>query len=183
MRGSIKRRYKGSWSVILDLGREPDATGRLVRKQKWVTVRGTRKQAEDKLTEAVRAANRNEYIEPSKLTVGAWLTDWLEACVTPPLRRPGTYSRYADIIRKHLRPSALGRMLLQRVRPVDVEQVLRRPQAGARDARRPPRGAPPGVPQGREGPSPAHQPGERPGRAAPAGSQRRRCPAALLDGS
>jgi hypothetical protein len=28
MRGSIKRRYKGSWSLILDLGRERDpATG------------------------------------------------------------------------------------------------------------------------------------------------------------
>jgi hypothetical protein len=52
MRGSIKRRYEGSYSLILDLGYQVDpATGHKRRKQKWVTFRGTRKEAETKLTE------------------------------------------------------------------------------------------------------------------------------------
>ena len=43
MRGHIKQRSKGSWSIVLDLGRDP-STGK--RKQQWVTVRGTKKEAE-----------------------------------------------------------------------------------------------------------------------------------------
>ena len=48
MRGSLKQRYRGSWSLILDLGYEPDAGGILRRHQKWVNFRGTRKDAEDR---------------------------------------------------------------------------------------------------------------------------------------
>ena len=52
MRGSIKRRYKGSWSLIIDLGYQLDPdTGLQKRKQKWHTFRGTKKQAEDRLNE------------------------------------------------------------------------------------------------------------------------------------
>ena len=43
MRGHIKQRSKGSWSIVLDLGRDP-STGK--RKQQWVTVRCTKKEAE-----------------------------------------------------------------------------------------------------------------------------------------
>ena len=47
MRGSVKRRYKGSWSLILDLGYQLDPkTGLRKRKQKWVTFRGTKKDAQ-----------------------------------------------------------------------------------------------------------------------------------------
>ena len=44
MRGSIQKRYRGSWSIVLDLGYAPDPeTGKPRRQQKWHTVRGTRK--------------------------------------------------------------------------------------------------------------------------------------------
>jgi hypothetical protein len=46
MRGDIKKRAKGSWSIVIDLGR--DATGK--RKQKWTTLRGTKKEAQAELT-------------------------------------------------------------------------------------------------------------------------------------
>ena len=48
MRGHIKQRSKGSWTIVLDLGRDP-STGK--RRQQWVTHRGTRKEAEKKLAE------------------------------------------------------------------------------------------------------------------------------------
>ena len=39
MRGSIKERYEGSWSLILELGYQPDPkTGAMKRKQKWGSV-------------------------------------------------------------------------------------------------------------------------------------------------
>ena len=76
MRGSLKQRYKGSWSLIIDLGYAPHAeTGKLRRRQKWVTFRGTRKQAETRLTELLGAANTGTFVEPSKLTLGVWLVN------------------------------------------------------------------------------------------------------------
>ena len=43
MRGSLKQRSKGSWSIILDLGYETDPdTGQKKRKQRCQTIRGTR---------------------------------------------------------------------------------------------------------------------------------------------
>src|SRR5262245_37542510 len=87
VRGSIKRRYKGSWSLILDLGRELDpTTGLQKRKQKWITFRGTRRKAEKKLTELLAAADGGTFVEPSKATLIAWLREWLEASIKPQCR-------------------------------------------------------------------------------------------------
>src|SRR5688572_6536209 len=99
MRGSIKRRYEGSWSLILDLGYQADpVTGLRKRRQKWVTFRGTKKEAQTHLTELLRAANRGEYVERSKLTFGEWLTEWIEKAIKPPARRINTYRTYKRII-------------------------------------------------------------------------------------
>jgi integrase len=71
VRGHIRQRYKGTWSIVLDLGRRVDPkTGLLKRVQKWFTFRGTRKQAEGKLTTLLHGADRGQVIEASKLTVG-----------------------------------------------------------------------------------------------------------------
>src|SRR5690242_10669786 len=99
MRGSIKRRYKNSWSLILDLGYQTDpGTGFRKRRQKWVTFVGTKKAAQTQLTELLRAANRGEFVERTKTTLGEWLTDWLEKAIKPPARRINTYRAYKRII-------------------------------------------------------------------------------------
>ena len=59
MRGHITQRAKGSWSIVLDLGRDP-STGK--RRQKWVTVRGTKKDAEKKLTELQSQLDSGDYV-------------------------------------------------------------------------------------------------------------------------
>ncbi|MFC1902668.1 hypothetical protein ACFLX4_01180 [Chloroflexota bacterium] len=46
MRGHITKRYKNSYTIVLSLGVDP-ATGRT--KQRWVSVKGTKKDAEKKL--------------------------------------------------------------------------------------------------------------------------------------
>ena len=121
MRGTIKKRYAGSWSLILDLGYQVDpATGKTKRKQNWVTFRGTRKQAEAALTEHVRAANRGEFVEPSKSTLGEWLTEWLKKAITPPLKSQATFESYQRIIETRLVPK-LGGIRLQALKPIDIE--------------------------------------------------------------
>jgi hypothetical protein len=75
MRGSLKQRSKGSWSIILDLGYEPHpTTGKLRRKQQWTTFRGSRKKAEARLTELLEEVRTGQHVDPSKLTLGQWLT-------------------------------------------------------------------------------------------------------------
>jgi len=68
-------------SLILDIGYQivPD-TGKMKRVQKWFTVQGTKRDAERKLTELLHHLHSSEYVEPSKLTVGEWLTKWLGDC-------------------------------------------------------------------------------------------------------
>ena len=66
MRGHIKQRSKGSWTIILNLGRDP-ATGK--RKQQWVTIRGTKKEAETKLSELQHQLDTGGYIKPDKVTI------------------------------------------------------------------------------------------------------------------
>ncbi len=116
MRGSLKQRSKGSWTIILDL----DATADPKRKQKWITIHGTKKDAEKKLTELVGAANGDTFVEPAKITVLAWLRDWLEA--TQRQVSPATYTRYHGIIENHIRQAPIGALPLQRLRPTHLEQ-------------------------------------------------------------
>ena len=48
-----------------------------------MTVHGTKKQAQEKLTELVGQVQHNEYIEPSKMTVGQYLDEWLATAIKP----------------------------------------------------------------------------------------------------
>jgi len=127
MRGSIKQRYPGSYSLILDLGPIKDpVTGKVKRRQKWITFRGTRRAAETRLGELVQQANGGQFVEPSKQTVAEWLTEWLAALKKRLGRdiRASTVEIYTRQIEKHIAPSPLGRMRLQRVRPMDVENYF-----------------------------------------------------------
>jgi len=122
MRGSIRKRFKDSWSIILDIGYQivPD-TGKMKRVQKWFTVQGTKRDAERKLTELLHHLHRGEYVEPSKLTVGEWLTEWLETAIKPPNKRLRTYETYQSVIERHLKP-ALGHIPLQQLKPTDIKR-------------------------------------------------------------
>ena len=75
MRGSIIKRSKDSWTVILNLGRDP-STGN--RKQQWVTVKGPKKAAEKRLAELQHQLDTGGYIKPDKVTLGSFLDRWLQ---------------------------------------------------------------------------------------------------------
>ena len=62
MRGCLKQRYKGSWSIILNIGYQIDpTTGRSKRRQKWITFRGTKKEAQTRLNELLIAVHERTY--------------------------------------------------------------------------------------------------------------------------
>ena len=105
-----------AWNIILALGRGADGK----HKQKWVRFHGTRKQAEQKLTELTGEVQRGEFVEPSKTTLGEWLDKWLEMAIRPRCA-PNTYSTYFRIMKVHLKPG-LGHVLLQQLTPLHVER-------------------------------------------------------------
>jgi integrase len=104
MRGHLVKRYRGSWSIVLDVERVDPRTGRSKRMRKWFSVKGTKQQAETELTKLLERARTGQVIEPSKLTLGAWLEEWLESAIKPPHKAIGTYETYRSDIKKHLNP-------------------------------------------------------------------------------
>ena len=115
MRGMIKKRYKGSWSVVFDVH---DEAGN--RKRRWVTVKGTKKDAEDKLIEILRSMKTNTYVDASKMTAGEYLEQWWPVAKTA--KRAGTVERYQSIIDRRMKDSVVAKMPLQKIRPLHMEQ-------------------------------------------------------------
>lgn len=120
MRGHIRQRAKGSWSLVVDVGRDP-STGK--RRQVWKTFHGTKKQAEAELARLVSAIETGTDLEPQSTTVAIFLDRWLKA--TKSRVAPRTYDRYSEIVRLHVLPS-LGRVQLGKLRPLQLEDLYQR---------------------------------------------------------
>src|SRR5438128_11648999 len=99
MTGSLKKRNDNSWSIILYLGRDP-LTGK--KKQKWITVRGNKKDAQRELNRLVNEFNTGAYVEPSRDSLATFFEKWL-AMVRPSLAGK-TYERYAKMVNRHWFP-------------------------------------------------------------------------------
>src|SRR5262245_46826745 len=120
MRGSIRQRSKGSWRITLEFGYSKDpATGRTKRVQKFITFRGTKREAQAKLTDLLHDARHGSFIEPDKRTVGEWLSEWVDLAIKPPRRTQRAYDTYRSVIDLHLKPG-LGHQRLQALRSIDV---------------------------------------------------------------
>ena len=72
MKGHIVKRAKGSWSLVVDLGR--DAYGK--RRQKWITVKGTRRAAERELARIIHEFETGSFIEPSRMSVAHYVPEF-----------------------------------------------------------------------------------------------------------
>jgi len=71
MRGHIFKRYKGSYTIVLNLGHDP-ATGK--RKQQWISVKGTKRDAEKRLAELLHQLDNGTFMKPDKKTLGEYIT-------------------------------------------------------------------------------------------------------------
>ena len=126
MAGYIRRRGKGAWEVTVHLGHDP-STGRVRRR--FLTVKGTKRDAERALAEAVHQRDTGIDISPGKITVADYLRRWLEA-VRPNLA-PATYRRYEGFIRAQIVP-IIGALPLAKLRPLHVQQLYAHLQENGR---------------------------------------------------
>src|SRR5215469_5857334 len=70
MKGNLTRRGKTSWRLKFDTGRDP-VTGRRITK--FVTLRGTRRQAQEEAAKIIAGTATGEYVERSKTMVADYL--------------------------------------------------------------------------------------------------------------
>jgi integrase len=117
MKGNLTRRGKTSWRLKFDTGRDP-VTGRRITK--FVTLRGTKAQAQEQVNRILAEVAAGTHIEPSAITVGefvrARVSQW-EASGTISAR---TVERYRQLVENQVVPF-LGNKELQRLRPLDIE--------------------------------------------------------------
>ena len=118
MQGHIRKRSTDSWSVVVNMGRDP-RTGK--RKQLWRTVRGTKREAEALLVQILHQRENGVDMAPGRVTLGEFLDKWLSSHAEPNTA-PKTFIRYEQLIRVHLKP-ALGGVLLAKLRPLQVQDA------------------------------------------------------------
>ncbi|MBU2009192.1 MAG: site-specific integrase [Chloroflexi bacterium] len=114
MKGCIVQRSKGTWRLLFDAGRDPQ-TGR--RRQRSVTVRGTKKDAERKLRELLHSLETGSYVKPARVTLGQYLRQWLKGQTN---LRPSTLAGYTSKVERHLIPE-LGQLPLTELRPQHLQ--------------------------------------------------------------
>ena len=86
MRGHITKRGKNSYSIAISVGKDP-TTGKY--KQHWVSVKGTKKNAEKRLSELLHQLDNGTFIKPGKTTLGEFLERWLKDYAKPNLSPRG----------------------------------------------------------------------------------------------
>jgi integrase len=111
MRGHITRRAKGSYTIVVNLGADRE-TGR--RRQQWVTVRGTKKDAERRLSELLSQLDSGTFVRPRRITVGEYLQQWLGDYAELHCA-PKTIESYRQVVGSHLVPEVGG------IKLVDLE--------------------------------------------------------------
>lgn len=152
--GSIYQRADGMWVVTIEDGKTADG-----KRRRWTATSRSKDRAIEKLQAARARQARYGTLGSPSLTVGAWLTRWLEVYVDPTLK-PRTAQGYRALIEREIVPR-LGHRRILDLGPGDVERLLR-------DIATPPRV--------KAGETP------KPGRAATARAAHRVLRAALSDG-
>lgn len=128
--GSIRQRSANSWEIKFDLGHDP-MTGRRITK--YATVKGSKRDAQRELRIRLTAIDNSVFTDPGKLTVGDWLTQWLDEARSTV--SPKTLERYGEICNGHLIP-ALGALPLAKLQPVHIQRYYTEAlKSGRRDGK------------------------------------------------
>ena len=114
MRGSIRKRGNNSWRLTFD--QERDHTGK--RRQKTLTVRGTKKEAEAELSRKLAEIESGGFADPGNIKLAEYLARWLEHVETKTAAK--THERYSEIVRLAITP-ALGSIKLAKLSPIQIQ--------------------------------------------------------------
>jgi integrase len=120
MRGSVVKRGKNSWAVVVDLARDSE-TGK--RRQKWFS-HTTRHEAEAHLAQILAAMQGGTWMPPAKVRLADYLERWLSDYAVGAVRQT-TLASYRMIIDTHI-SSALGNVPLAILSPQTIQGYFSR---------------------------------------------------------
>ena len=103
--------------MTIDTGR--DLFGK--RQRKFVTVQGTKAQAQRRLRELLSILDKGLGLPAEKISMHAWLNRWMAEHVTPH-RRQRTKERYQEIIDRHIAPT-IGHIALAKLGPSHIQAL------------------------------------------------------------
>ena len=116
--GTIRQRKDGTWEARYTAGYDP-GTG----KQKQKSIYGkTQKEVRVKLQQIAVSMEQGTYIEPSKMTVEQWLTQWLDTYNDS--AKQSTLISYEQHCKNHIIP-ALGSVKLTALRSDMVQKFVK----------------------------------------------------------
>ena len=127
MRGHIVKRSKNSYSIKISVGKDA-TTGKY--KTQWVSIKGTKKEAEKRLSEMLNQLDNGTFMKPGKTTLTEYLERWLKDYAWPNLA-PRTAEGYQYIVRSHLIPS-LGQIPLTQLKPEHLQHLYSEKLAAGR---------------------------------------------------
>ena len=116
MRGQIIERSKGVWFIRIQ---QRNANGK--RESFSETFKGSKTDAEIRLTKKLSELDNGTLNINSKQTLGEYLDLWLEAIAKPRLH-PRTFGDYKDLMRLHVRDS-LGKIKLSDLKAIHIQKL------------------------------------------------------------
>lgn len=115
---SVRKRGKTSYEIRVYSHRD-SATGKEVWVRRTVRCR-TEREARRIEAQIKSALAEGRYMEPAKVTLAEYLSQWLESYAKANVR-PTTYAMYEMLIRVHIAP-VLGSIPLAKLRPLDIQK-------------------------------------------------------------
>ena len=115
--GTIRQRPNGLWEARYTVGRDP-GTGKQIQRSVYGS---TQKEVRQKLAQITAAIDKGTYQAPNKITVAAWMEEWLATFCANKVK-PLTLSSYSAMIRNHIAP-AIGAVELQAVKGAHIQRL------------------------------------------------------------
>lgn len=113
--GSLKKEKNGTYTIVVDVGKNGE------RKQKKKRGFKTKKEAQEAINKILSEVNEGSYIEPVKLTLGSYMTEWLETKTGNMTRL--TIDSYRSYIKNHIEPS-IGKIPLSKLTSFDIQKMV-----------------------------------------------------------
>lgn len=127
--GNIKKKRDGVFLVSIFLGRDANGKRRYIAKQ----IKGTKKDAQTYLNNALRDVDAGTFVEPTTLTINGYFDRWLETAVRPRVSRR-TADGYAALLKRYVR-EPLGHRRLDKLQPLDIQAIYAAMQTRGLSAR------------------------------------------------
>jgi integrase len=118
MKGNLTRRGKNSWRLKFEIPRDSVTHE---RSTKFITLKGTKAQAQAEAAKIIAATVTGEYVDPSSETTGQFIERWLADHADHNVGHKA-WTRYAELLRKHV-ASRVGNIPIQKLQAKDLARV------------------------------------------------------------